>query len=390
MDFIAQYNQWIFWFDHILFFLVALPVAYILIFALASLHKRQAKFLPARKEYRYVFLIPGFEIDDRIYETIYSLHSQDFPDVNYDIVVIPQKIDNENLKKLVAMQVTVLSCPKQAYSRRTALQHAVEQLNPDQYDVAVILKPTNTLEPDFLKKINQAYHSGGTAIQTHRISKRVKGSMGTLSALSEEINNSIFRRGHVNLGLSSSLIGSGMAFKYTWFRENILKMQGYGITKDLEARLLRQGIYIEYLENVPTYEDKTNSFSAINRQRKDWYNANKFSMRDAMRFFPRAFFAGNIDYCDKIFQWRMPSRFLLILYIIAFAVALSFVEFALSLKWIALLIALLFAFLLAIPERFINIRTFFAFLSLPFLIFAVIFDKMSARFSKTEPAEPME
>lgn len=113
-------------------------------------------------------------------------------------------------------------------------------------------------------------------------------------------------------------------------------------------------------------------------------------MRDAMRFFPRAFFAGNIDYCDKIFQWKMPSRFLLILYIIAFAVALSFVEFALSLKWIALLIALLFAFLLAIPERFINIRTFFAFLSLPFLIFAVIFDKMSARFSKTEPAEPME
>lgn len=55
------------------------------------------------------------------------------------------------------------------------------------------------------------------AVQTHRIAKNMNNDMALLDAVSEEINNTIFRLGHAKLGLSAALIGSGMAFRYDLF-----------------------------------------------------------------------------------------------------------------------------------------------------------------------------
>jgi hypothetical protein len=50
------------------------------------------------------------------------------------------------------------------------------------------------------------------AVQGHRTAKNTNNSWAILDAISEEINNNIFRKGHRVLGLSSAIIGSGMAF----------------------------------------------------------------------------------------------------------------------------------------------------------------------------------
>ena len=50
----------------------------------------------------------------------------------------------------------------------------------------------------------------------------------------EEINNSIFRRGHVALGLSSAISSSGMAFDFNWFKKNIMSAKTSYDEKELE------------------------------------------------------------------------------------------------------------------------------------------------------------
>lgn len=75
--------------------------------------------------------------------------------------------------------------------------------------------------------------------------------------VSEEINNSIFRSGHTRLGFSSALIGSGMAFDYDWLIQYIYKATHVGVDKQLESMLLSQNIYIEFLEDVYTYDEKS-------------------------------------------------------------------------------------------------------------------------------------
>ena len=83
----------------------------------------------------------------------------------------------------------------------------------------MLLDPDNDVDTDMLLKINDAYYSGCNAMQTHRIAKRRDTNIAVLEAVSEEINNSIFRKGHTGLGFSSALIGSDMAFDFKIFSQ---------------------------------------------------------------------------------------------------------------------------------------------------------------------------
>lgn len=70
----------------------------------------------------------------------------------------------------------------------------------------------------------------------------------------------------------------------------------------------------------------------------------------------------------KLFQWLLPSRFLLILYITICAVAMTFLEWPLATKWYALLAVLFITFLMAMPEGEISRKFRSAFWSLPILV----------------------
>ena len=75
--------------------------------------------------------------------------------------------------------------------------------------------------------------------------------MALLDAISEEINNHIFRKGHRSLCLSSAIIGSGMAFDYQLFKEYMTTLQAVGgFDKELELKLLHNGYKIDYLPDA--------------------------------------------------------------------------------------------------------------------------------------------
>jgi len=234
------------------------------------------------------------------------------------------------------------------------------------------MKPNNTGDNTFLEEINKAYHAGGMVVQTHRVSKNIKTNTAILNAISEEINNSLFRRGHARLGFSSALIGSGMAFNYQWLKDNISKVKRGGLTKQLEAVLLKQGVFIEYFEHVYTYDEKVKNVSAFNDQRRGWYTSERYSLKKALKDFPKALFAGNFDYCDKIFQWMMPSKILLIPLIILFAIIIPIFDWSLSIKWWVLLFVLIFSFSISVPEKYLNLRTFWAMIAFPLLSISIL------------------
>lgn len=377
---IVNWNMIIYWADQIIFLLFLLPVGYLLIFSMASLKRIRTTYPAAKKHYRYAVFFPAkMGVDEDIIESVKSFRNQDYPIEKFDIIVISEGLFEQTVISLKETGVIVIERNKSEPGRKSALEAAMKMLDPADYDVAVLMKPNNTVETNYLSEINKAYHSGGMAIQTHRMSKRTHSNLNTLSALAEEINNSIFRRGHVNLGFSSSLIGSGMAFNYKWFQKNISKLGSPGLTKQLEAALLKQGIFIEYLENICTYDEKTKNVSTYNKQRKGWSKAKRFTLKDAFKDFPKALFSGNFDYCVKIFQWIMPSRFILLSYIIIIALLLPTVEWTLSLKWWILLGILLLSFSLSIPEKYINVRTFWALILLPFTLLIILSNRVLSK-----------
>ena len=228
------------------------------------------------------------------------------------------------------------------------------------YDAVVIMDADNTAGTSFLSELNPVFQSGARAVQAHRTAKNTNTDIAVLDAASEEINNSIFRSGHIALGLSSALIGSGMALEACWFRQHIHLLETAGEDKEMEALLLKQRIHIEYLEHVYVKDEKTQKKEGIKNQRKRWIAAQFDSLVRALPDFPKELLRGNIDYCDKIFQWMLPPRLIQLAGVFGLTFVFTVIglvmslrnggnEWTMAIKWWILSVAQVSAMILPVP-----------------------------------------
>lgn len=370
--------------DKIFFVIAGLCTAYLFIYALFSMRRRSYTFPPARKQHRFAVLIPAYKEDRVIGQSVASVLAQQYPAELYRIVVIADRLCDDTIEELSQRPIRLLQPRFEQSSKARALNFAMESLAGEEFDVVVILDADNTVGPDFLDRLNDAYHSGARAMQAHRKAKNLDTDTAILDAVSEEINNSIFRRGHIALGISSALIGSGMAFDYRWFRENVSQLETAGEDKELEKLLLKQRVFIEYLDHVEVLDEKTQKDKAFYNQRRRWLAAQFYSLAGAIRDLPGAVLSGNLDYYDKLFQWMMPPRIVLAGMIPLWGAVMLPVDPVASLKWWGLLLALLFAMAFAIPDYLVDKRFKRALRKAPLLFVMMVANMFRIRGAKTK------
>lgn len=358
--------------DNIVYLLLMLSVFYVFIFAFFSLKKRQSIYPTANKKHRFAVIFPAYKEDSVILNSVQSFLRQEYPQDKYDVIVVSDQMQQTTNEQLAQLPIKLFIADYNESTKTKALQFAMSKLDSNFYDVVVLLDADNIVKTDYLEKLNDAYYSGGMAIQTHRVAKNMNTNTAVLDAVSEEINNSIFRKGHVRLGFSSALIGSGMCFEFNWFKENISDLSHIGFDKHLETKLLKQRIYIEYLEDVYVYDEKVQTSAAFYNQRRRWQATQLTNLKLAIHDLPEAFFTGNFDYCDKLIQWMMPPRVILLGLITIISCCLTFVSFSLSLKWWGLLALLLVSFSIAVPDNLVNDKFRKALISVPLLFLMML------------------
>jgi cellulose synthase/poly-beta-1,6-N-acetylglucosamine synthase-like glycosyltransferase len=248
----------------------------------------------------------------------------------------------------------------------------------DDYDVAFVLDADNIMEPGVLHKINAAFDKGYSAVQGHRTAKNLNSKFAILDAISEEINNSIFRKGHRVLGISSALIGSGMGIDYKLFKDTMRTIDSVGEDKEVELKLIRQGYRIDYVADANIFDEKTQKPDVFINQRRRWIAAQVAYFRthflDGIRMFITK---GNFDYFDKVVQMVQPPRILLsgVLFILSVVYGIVYLLPVPALQpyfspgfhaWLTLFLATAIALIFSVPVRFYNKRTFVALLSLPY------------------------
>ena len=340
--------------DSLCFFLLGTSVLYLFVFALLSHIKRKDIYPAAGKLHRFVILYPAYKEDRVIENAISNFLEQDYPKSCYDVVVISDQMQDDTINRLKSMPVTLIEVHFQQSSKAKAMQYAMENLDKNTYDMVVIMDADNTVEPNFLHELNKAYHSGCLVIQAHRMAKNLNTDTAILDAVSEEINNSIFRKGHVRLGLSAALIGSGMAIDFQWFKKNIFKLQTAGEDKELEALLLKENIFIEYLEHVNVYDEKTQKDSTFYNQRRRWLASQLFAIKNNIGKLPGALFDGKFDYANKICQWMMLPRVLLLGFIGIISIIVLLYQWTWAIKWFILELLLVITLSLAVPDYLVN------------------------------------
>lgn len=385
-DWANSYEKYLLMGDAVLFLLFLIPVLYLFIFALFSLKKRKDIYPIAKKKYRFAVLFPAYKEDAVIQDTVRSFLQQDYPRELYEIFVISDQMADETNQQLENQSAIVFKLEKTKSTKTYALQTAIRLIEERglSYDIVVVMDSDNVVEKDFLNKINDAAYSGCSAIQTHRMAKNRDTSVAVLDAISEEINNSIFRKGHTILGFSSALIGSGMAFKYDLFKENIEKANDVGMDKQLEMSLLIDNVYIEYLENVPTYDEKVRGKSGFYNQRRRWLSNQFTNFFWGLSSLPKAVLNRNWDYCDKLFQWMMPPRIILFGFIVLIAILFTLFNFILSIKWWGLLLFICITFSLAVPDYLVDDKFRKAISSVPVLFILMFFNLFRLRGANKE------
>jgi cellulose synthase/poly-beta-1,6-N-acetylglucosamine synthase-like glycosyltransferase len=176
------------------------------------------------------------------------------------------------------------------------------------------------------------------------------------------------------LGLSAALIGSGMAFDYKWFKENVKKLKTAGEDKELESLLLKQKIFIDYLNNVFVYDEKTKKADAFSRQRRRWLASQLGSLKTGLKDLPGALWTMNIDYVDKIIQWMLLPRVMVLGIISIATVITSIFSFGLSVKWWLLLIGLSLTFVIAAPDFITHKNNLKAIRKVPLIFLLMVFN----------------
>ena len=356
----------------ILWCIIACSVAYVVFFAVISLfyekedeiaihasalNNRMAKFL---------ILYPAYKEDRVIINAVEQFLLQEYPTEFYTVAVISDHMQLETNEVLRKMPITLLTPTFEKSSKAKAMQYAINEVKGN-FDNVVILDADNVVRPDFLSQLN-VLCTIYDAIQCHRCAKNANNDVAVLDGASEEINNTIFRKAHNRLGLSSALIGSGMCFSYELFKKNVFQLSTAGEDREMEALLLHQEVYIKYASEIHVFDEKVSSQDNFQRQRMRWMTAQIQSLLSNLPKIPGAIVHGKINFIDKTIQQALIPRSILIVLLAGISIFITIFMPIWCEKWWFLFGLLAIALYIAIPKE-LRSQSFKKVFSIPGLVF---------------------
>ena len=378
--------------DIMLWLFVACSVAYVVFFAFISLFydkKDQIAIHAAalsNRTIRFLILFPAYNEDRVIVNAVEQFLLQDYPKTHYTVVVISDHMQPKTNEILGKMPIKLLTPTFEKSSKAKAMQYAINHVEGD-FDNVVVLDADNVVRTDFLSQLN-ILCTVYDAIQCHRCAKNANNDVAVLDGASEEINNTLFREAHNRLGLSSALIGSGMCFNYNLFKQNVFQLKTAGEDREMEALLLKQGIFIKYAPNIHVFDEKVSSQDNFQRQRMRWMTVQIQSLLNQLPQIPQAIIQGNINFIDKTIQQALIPRSILIVLLAGISILATIIYPFWCEKWWILLGLLTIALFIALPAP-LRFKSFRKALAIPGLVLSMLknflhIDRKNTDFIHTE------
>ena len=361
--------------DIALWVIISGSVAYVAFFAVISLfydkEDRVAMHAAAlsQRMTRFLVLYPAYNEDRVIVNAVERFLEQNYPSDLYTLVVISDHMQPETNRYLASLPLILLTPTFKKSSKAKAMQYAINEVQGN-FDNVVILDADNVVRPEFLSQLN-ILCSVYDAIQCHRCAKNANNDVAVLDGASEEINNTIFRKAHNRLGLSSALIGSGMCFDYELFRKNVFQLTTAGEDREMEALLLRQEVFIKYAPDIHVFDEKVSSQDNFQRQRMRWMTAQVQSLLYQLPKIPSAIIHGNINFVDKTIQQALIPRSILIVLLGGISVLMTLFIPDWCEKWWVLFGILAVSLFIAIPAQ-LRFRSFAKVLTIPALVLRML------------------
>ena len=368
--------------EPLLFIILITPIVYLVIFSLGSNVKRKNKTVISESKSRYAVIFPAYKEDRVIIDSVTSFLCQDYEKEYFDVFVASDSMSDSTNHNLENLGINVITIDEKISSKANALKKTISSISGD-YDYVVILDADNITDNNFLTEANRNV-SCNTVLQLHRRSKNNDSCISVLDSVSEEINNSVFRKGHNNLGFSSALIGSGMVIPFNWLRENVGKLNSFAEDKELELLLIGDKINVRYIDDIYVYDEKVSTKKAYSGQRSRWINTQYLLVFETLKNRNISDIISDKALFDKLFQWILPPR-LIILGINIFIPLLFLIFDINNYKWLINIALIFILFVTGTPAYLLKRKKLYvSLLKIPVLIFITIGNMISFKLNMKE------
>ncbi len=360
-----------------LFIFFLATVVYTLFLSLVGLFSKTKTIEPAPGFATIAILIPAYKEDEVIVSVAESMGHLDYPQESYRVFVIADQLKDNTITDLEQLNVEVIKVVFEESTKTKSLNFALEQIDEKDYEMVLISDADNVLARSFLKKINNAFYDGYQAIQGRRVAKNLDTNFAVLDAGSEIINNHLFRKAPASIGLSSAIVGSGMAFSTHLVKSCLAEITAVGgFDKVLQLKIIERGHVICYLPDAIIFDEKISSLSEFKNQRRRWLSSQYIYLGRYFTKGIKAFMNGRLDYFNiailqNLFFSRVINLGLLFLLTII-SIALNPFLWPGTLYWGSLLVVYAASLAIALPLKFFDLRLFKALFTVPVAFFNMI------------------
>lgn len=358
----------------LLFSLSLLNTTYVLGLAIAGHFYRKKTILPASYYNRIAIFVPCYKEDRVILITAEKFLNLAYPADKYDVIIIADAFQQETINVLNKTRAFVLPVAFTNSMKCKAINYAFNHIQ-EPYDIAVIADADNVFDKSFLTDINSLFQQNHKIIQAQRVAKNADTPMAVLDGLSEAINNHLFRQAPNALGLSSALIGSGMAFPYMLLKEEFSKIDTPVEDKALQIALVENGYSILYQKGTLVFDEKVATPEAYKNQRRRWIGGQYSMLRKNFIKSFKLLLKGNLNFFNIAFvQNFLPSRINSIIYLSLLSVFFSIIQHnsTIIMRWWLLTGCYMVALALAVPKHMYSLRTLKALLLMPLVVLKTI------------------
>ena len=370
----------------VLQFLFTIHLAFPLVLLLLYLISPSKKFIKASKEYDFAAIITAYKETEIVIPLVDSLQKQNYK--KYIIYIVADECDTE-LLNYSNDNIMLLKPRSKIGSKVKSIDFAVKNFIRN-HDALIIFDSDNLAHPDFLLNVNTFFNEGFKAVQGERKAKNLETSYACLDEARDIYYNFYDRLVMFNVGSSSSLAGSGMAFDVKLYNnclnpENIVG----GFDKILQANIISSGQKIAYAKKAVIYDEKVSKSAQLEKQRTRWINSwFKYFILGFGIFFRGIF---SLDFNKTLFGFLLlrPPLFIFILPSVIILAVNYFVSLYMFYTVIIFFVIFIITFLLSLVLNKTDARVWKSLFSIPLFVFRQVLSlfhlkKANKQFLETE------
>ena len=239
--------------------------------ALFALRPRK-RYPHAAPQTRFAVVVAARNEEAVIGDLVYSVLNQDYPPELRDVYVVPNNCTDFTEAAAAASGAGIIHCLGKVTGKGDALHQAFAQLLQKDYDAFVVFDADNTLAPDYLARMNDAFAAGAMVCKSRtKAANPTAGGVAGCYGLYNTCFDLVWNRPRAACGLSAKLIGTGFAV-HRKVLENLGGWNTSTIAEDAEfaAQCAGAGYRVSWVPEAVNYDEEPTDFLLSLRQRKRW------------------------------------------------------------------------------------------------------------------------